>query len=53
LIHINIECEPAKAVDLERLLRKEAPKHGIKPVKGARFSLLEKNEEEIDIRFED
>jgi len=53
LMHINIECEPAKAVDLERLLIREAPKHGIKPVKSARFSLSEKNAEEIDIRFED
>ena len=53
LIHINIECEPAKAVDLERLLLKEAPKHGIKPLKGGRFTLSEKNDAEIDIRFED
>lgn len=53
MFHINTECESAKAVELEKLLLKEALKHEIKPVKGGKFTLSQKNDEEIDIRFED
>lgn len=53
MIHINVECESAKAVELEKLLLEEAKKHEIEPVKGGKFTLSQKNDEEIDIRLED
>jgi len=53
LIHINSECESAKAVELETFLLEEAQKHELKPVKGGKFTLSQKNDEEIDIWFED
>jgi len=52
-IHFNSECESAKAAELETVLLEEAIKHEIKPVKGGKFTLSQKNDEEIDIRFED
>ena len=52
VIHINSDCDSVKAVELVELLLTEGHKHEIKPVLAGRFALLQKNEEEIDIRFE-
>ena len=52
-ILINTECDSAKAAELELLLFEEATRHEIEPVKGGKFTLSQKNDEEIDIRFED
>ena len=54
-IHVltNSECDLAKAIELEELLFKEAQNHEILPVRGGRFTLSQKNDEEIEIRFED
>lgn len=52
-IHINSECDSEKSSELEILLLEEATKHEIKPVSAGRFTLSQKNDEEIDIRFED
>jgi len=49
----NTECDSAKAVALKKLLKAEAPKHELEPVLGGRFTLSQKNDQEIDIRFED
>jgi len=49
----NSECDSVKAAELEGLLLTEAQKHEIKPVSAGRFTLSQKNDEEIDIRFED
>jgi hypothetical protein len=49
----NSECDSAKAAELEELLIEEAVKHDLEPVKGGKFTLSQKNDEEIDIRFED
>jgi len=52
IIHVNSECDSAKAVELEELLCTEAQKHEIKPVSGGSFTLSQQNDEEIDIQFE-
>ena len=49
----NTECDQVKAITLSKLLMAEAPKHELEPVLGGRFTLSQKNDEEIDIRFED
>ena len=49
----NTDCDSAKAAALEKLLMAEAPKHELEPVSGGRFTLSQKNDQEIDIRFED
>ena len=49
----NSECDSAKAAELVKLLLIEAPKHELQPVSGGKFTLSQKNDEEIDIRFED
>ena len=49
----NTECDQVKAITLGKLLMAEAPKHELEPVFGGRFTLSQKNDEEIDIRFED
>jgi len=53
VIHINTECKAKEAVALMEALLQEAKKHEIDPVAGKKFTLSQKNEEEIDIRFED
>ena len=50
-IHINAECDSEKAAELEELLRTEAQNHDIKPVSSGRFTLSQKNDEEIDIQL--
>ena len=50
-IHINSECDPVKAAELEELLLREAENHEIKTVKGGKFTLSQKNYEEFDLRF--
>lgn len=52
VIHINTECKAKQAVALLETLVNEAKKHEIEPVTGGGFTLSQKNEEEIDIRFE-
>ena len=52
LIYINSECESSKASALEQLLLKEAENHDLKPVRKGTFTLLQRNEAEIDIKFE-
>ncbi len=47
----NSECDSVKAAELEALLLEEAQKHEIKPVKGGKFTLSQKNDAEIDLRF--
>jgi hypothetical protein len=49
----NSTCDSTKASELKELLFREAQNHEIQPVQGGRFTLSQKNEEEIDIRFED
>lgn len=49
----NTECNSEKSSELVTLLLEEATRHKIEPVKGGKFTLLQKNDEEIDIRFED
>jgi len=49
----NSECNSEKAAVLEDLLLTEARNHEIKPVSAGRFTLSQKNDEEIDIRFKD
>jgi len=49
----NTECDSDKSAELEKLLLEEATRHEIEPVKGGKFTLSQKNDEEIDIRFED
>jgi len=49
----NSECDAVKAAELAGLLITEAQKHEIRPVSAGRFTLSQKNDEEIDVRFED
>jgi hypothetical protein len=49
----NSECDSVKAAELKGLLLIEAQKHEIKPVSAGRFTLSQKNDEEIEIWFED
>lgn len=48
----NTECDSEKSSELESLLLEEATRHEIEPVKGGKFTLSQKNDEEINIRFE-
>ena len=52
-ILINTECDSEKSSELESSLLEEATRYEIKPVNGGKLTLSQKNEEEIDIRFED
>jgi hypothetical protein len=52
VIHINMECESDMATELEKKLALEAKSHELTPLKGGRFRLSQKNEEEIDVSFE-
>lgn len=52
MIHFNTECESAKAAELEKQLLEEAQKHELAPIRGSRFTLSKKNEEEIEVYFE-
>ena len=49
----NTECDSTKVIALAKRLMDEAPKHELEPVLGGRFTLSQKNAEEIDIRFEE
>jgi hypothetical protein len=53
LIYTNSECKTAKASELNQLLLDEAKKHELMPVIKGTFSLSQRNDDEIDIRFED
>ena len=53
LIYTNSECETSKASALNQLLLDEAKKHELMPVKKGTFTLSQRNDDEIDIRFED
>ena len=53
LIYTNSECETSKASELNQLLLDEAKKHELIPVIKGTFSLSQRNDDEIDIRFED
>ena|ERR1035437_4118021 len=53
LIYTNTECEAAKASALVQLLLEEAKKHELMPVIKGIFTLSQRNDDEIDIRFED
>lgn len=52
LIYTNSRCESTKATALEVLLLEEAKNHEINPVKKGKFTLSQKKDDEIDIRFE-
>jgi hypothetical protein len=52
LIYTNSECETSEAATLEQLLLGEAEKHGLKPVKKGKFTLSQRSDDEISIRFE-
>jgi hypothetical protein len=47
-----MECESDMATELEKKLALEAKSHELTPLKGGRFRLSQKNEEEIDVSFE-
>jgi len=53
LIYTNSECETSKASELNQLLLDEAKKHELIPVIKGTFSLSQRNDDEVDIRFED
>jgi hypothetical protein len=52
LIYTNSECETSEATALEQLLLGEAEKHGLKPLKKGKFTLSQRSDDEIGIRFE-
>lgn len=52
LIYTNSECESAKASALGKLLLDEAKNHEIEPIKKGVFTLSQRNDDEIDIKFE-
>ena len=53
LIYTNSECEATKASALSQILIDEAQKHELNPIKKGIFTISQKNEDEIDIKFED
>ena len=53
LIYTNSECETSKASELNQLLLDEAKKYELIPVIKGTFSLSQRNDDEVDIRFED
>jgi len=53
LIYTNSECETSKASALKQHLLEEAKKQELMPVIKGTFSLSQRNDDEIDIRFED
>ena len=53
LIYTNTDCETAKASALKQLLLEEAKKHELLPVIKGTFTLSQRNDDEIDIKFED
>ena len=51
-IYTNSECDAAKALELGQLLIVEAQKHELMPVVKGVFTLSQRNDDEIDIKFE-
>ena len=51
-IYTNSECEAAKALELGQLLIVEAQKHELIPALKGVFTLSQRNDDEIDIKFE-
>ena len=53
LIYTNSECETIKASALKQFLLDEAKKHELMLIIKGTFTLSQRNDDEIDIRFED
>jgi hypothetical protein len=51
-IYTNFECDASKALELGQLLIGEAQKHELMPVLKGVFTLSQRNDDEIDIKFE-